>query len=139
MGLEKEEVAKISWKPENEVKPTGLTGDPEIDSFLLDCFKTMEVKGKDYTLGNNDIDRLYNFRKVGGFIGLDMAKVWSVYFSKHIFAILNFVKTDGQSESEPIEERIKDAVVYLLLFLKITREMKNEETSNLRSDRSEDK
>ena len=107
-------------------KETSLTGDADIDEFLQECLRTMKSKGRDYTLGKLDVDRLYNFRSVGDFVGLDMMHVWSVYFAKHIFAIFNYIKSGGKSESEPIESRILDCVVYCLLLLKIVKESKHE-------------
>jgi hypothetical protein len=42
--------------------------------------------------------------------------------NKHYQAITNYVKTNGQSESEPISERIKDAINYLVLMQAIVVE-----------------
>lgn len=100
---------------------TGLprTGDVEIDTLLEKCLETLKKKGADYTQGSPD--RLHNFRTVGQFLGLPMERVWSVYFYKHLSAIFRFCK-EGQVESEPIEGRIMDCIVYLLLFAKIVAE-----------------
>lgn len=97
-----------------------LTGDPDFDSLLEEVLKTLETKGADYTMGSKD--RLHNFRTVGSFVDLSKEKVWSVYFYKHIAAIFNYIKSGGQSESEPIRGRIVDAIVYLLLFHKMVIE-----------------
>lgn len=99
-----------------------MTGDPDIDAMLERCFKILKVKGDDYTIGNAEKDRLHNFRTVANFTGLGMPAVWAVYFYKHVSAIFSFVK--GGTESEPIEERIADAINYLLLLSKMVAEMK---------------
>lgn len=99
-----------------------ITGDPDMDAMLARCVKILKVKGDDYTVGNAEKDRLHNFRTVAGFTGLSMMEVFATYWYKHVSAIFAYVK--GQSESEPIEERIADAVNYLLLFSKIVAEEK---------------
>ncbi len=97
-----------------------MTGDADLDGLLEQCFKVFKVKGDDYTIGN--ADRLHNFRTNAEFVGLDMMQVWSVFFYKHLAAIFSYVKTAGKSQSEPIEERILDAINYLLLFYKMVKE-----------------
>ena len=100
-----------------------LTRFPDIDAFLWDCFETMEAKGHDYREGNDD-DALHNFRTMGEDLDLPMEKIWFVYFSKHLKALKTYIKEGGQRESEPIEGRIKDMLVYLLLFYKMVQENK---------------
>jgi hypothetical protein len=98
-----------------------MTGDADMDAMLERCFKILKVKGDDYTMGNK-ADRLHNFRTVASFTGLDMGAVWAVYFYKHVSAIFAFIK--GVGESEPIEERIADAINYLLLLSRLVAERK---------------
>jgi hypothetical protein len=117
------EVAKL--KAENR-----YTGFPDIDTFLDECLETMRVKGHDYRQGN-DSDLLHNFRTVGQAVDEDMAKVWFTYFYKHYSAMVTFIKEGGQSESEPIEGRIKDMIVYLLLFYRMVQERKTETVRHL--------
>lgn len=100
------------------------TRDPEINVFLDDCLSTMKSKGKDYTQGNYDI--LHNFKTVASEIGVSMERAWAVYFFKHYAALMSYVKM-GQVESEPIEGRVKDLIVYLLLFYKMIKERQREE------------
>jgi hypothetical protein len=100
------------------------TGYQDIDKFLDECLETMRVKGHDYRQGNDD-DLLHNFRTVAETVGLPIEKVWFTYFYKHYSAMATFIKEGGQSESEPIEGRIKDQIVYLLLFYRMVMERKN--------------
>lgn len=104
-----------------------LTDDKEIDEFLKECFETLRLKGRDYTIGSED--RLHNFRTVGDFTGVGMLATWGVYFYKHVSALFSYIKSGGQNESEPIEWRIKDCVVYLLLFYKMVKEKQRERES----------
>lgn len=104
-------------------KVLNITGFADIDGFLADVFDTMAKKGHDYRQGN-DSDLLHNFRTVANTVGTDMEKVWFTYFYKHYAAMCTFIKEGGQSESEPIEGRIKDQIVYLVLFWKMVQERK---------------
>jgi hypothetical protein len=78
------------------------------------CIKISQAKGHDYTKGSEDA--LANFKGAGKDIGLDPMQVCWVFMNKHYQAITNYVRTGGQSESEPIDERIKDLINYLVLF-----------------------
>jgi hypothetical protein len=77
------------------------------------CDEVVERKGRDYTKGSSD--RLANFREAGDEAGITPLQAWVVFFNKHIAAIKNYIKTGGQSESEPIMGRFVDAINYLRL------------------------
>ncbi len=79
-----------------------------------DCAKISKAKGADYTKGSQDA--LANFKEAGAGIGADPLDVCWIFMNKHYQAITNYVKTKGKSESEPIEERIKDLINYLVLL-----------------------
>lgn len=111
--------ASVDVKP-----PLRNTGYLDIDIFLDECFKTMRDKGHDYRQGHDD-DILHNFRTVANSVDSDMEKVWFTYFYKHYSAMVTYIKEGGQRESEPIEGRIKDQIVYLILFWKMVQEKKN--------------
>lgn len=102
--------------------PLPITGYPHLDEYLQDVFRTMKQKGHDYRQGN-DADLLHNFRTVAETVGTDMEKVWFTYFYKHYAAMVTFIKEGGQKESEPIKDRVKDMIVYLVLFHDIIDEM----------------
>ena len=99
------------------------TGFRDIDRFLYDTFEVMRKKGHDYRQGN-DADLLHNFRTVANSVGTPMEKVWFTYFYKHYSALVTFIKEGGQQESEPIEARITDLIVYLVLFWKMVQEIR---------------
>ncbi len=81
-----------------------------------------KLKGEDYTKGS--LDALANFKEGGKDIDLDPKKVAWVFMNKHYQAITNYVKTNGRSESEPIDLRIKDLINYLVLLLALIEEEK---------------
>lgn len=100
-----------------------ITGEPGFDELLTKCFDILKVKGGDYTIGSKD--RLHNFRTVAEFTGLSMYQVLSVYFYKHVAAVFAFLKSGGQSESEPIEGRMADVINYMLLMNLMVREKRD--------------
>lgn len=69
-----------------------------------------DVKSVDYTRQNPD--KLHNFKSVAESAGLRPEQVWLVYAQKHFDAICTYIKSNGQSESEPIKERISDLLNY---------------------------
>lgn len=79
-----------------------------------DALVIAKHKGADYTKGSEDA--LANFMEGGKAIGIDPKEVCWIFMNKHYQAITNYVRTDGQSESEPIAERIKDMINYLVLL-----------------------
>lgn len=112
-----------NWIAKKTLHDLVLTGYEDIDGFLKECLETMRVKGHDYRQGNDD-DLLHNFRTVADSVGSDIEKVWFTYFYKHYSAMVTYIKEGGQQESEPIEGRIKDQIVYLLLFYRMVQERK---------------
>lgn len=87
------------------------------------------TKGNDYA-GNEDA--LANFKNAAVRLGLTPEQVWGVYADKHWSAIMTYCK-DGQVESEPIEGRIRDAVLYLLLLMGLVIEKNAEGNAAVRT------
>ena len=95
----------------------------QFDKFIKQLRRKQDAiitsKGHDYTQGNPD--RLYNFKFVARHLGLTPMQVWSVYWLKHVLAILTFIQT-GSVKSEGIEERFLDEANYNLLGQAILNE-----------------
>ena len=70
------------------------------------------TKGKDYS---TDADTLANFKEQAAALGLTPEQVWGVFAGKHWAAIMTYCRK-GDVASEPIEGRIDDAILYLLLL-----------------------
>ena len=85
-----------------------------MEQVFADCSKISKAKGVDYTRGS--IDALANFKTAGSDVDVGSLKICWIFMNKHYSAITNYVKTGGQSESEPISERIKDMINYLVLL-----------------------
>lgn len=76
-------------------------------------------KAKEYTQG----DRLDNFKRLAAEVDITPKTVLWVYLKKHLDSIARYIKTN-EVLSEPIEDRIKDARVYLALLRGLVEEEK---------------
>ena len=99
----------------------------------LTCEAILGVKGQDYTIGNQEGDKLYNFREVGKQLGIDTLDVAAIYWLKHVYAILAYVKSKKEG-SEPIKLRFADARNYIDLMYAITQVMEGGNDSNSGKD-----
>ena len=85
--------------------------------------KLATLKGGEYA---GDNDRLANFRRNGAALGLPMETVWAVYAGKHWDAIQQFIRDSREGKTrerlEPIEGRIDDLIVYLVLLKAMVEE-----------------
>lgn len=71
-------------------------------------------------------DRLSNFKEVGKNIGISPTQVWATYFTKHRIAIESFIKRGSELPGdEPVEGRILDCIVYLMLLRGLVKEAKD--------------
>jgi len=93
-----------------------------VDDFRREQDKLLDVKGHDYTGGNQD--RLFNFKEVATMVGMTPLQVWSIYWLKHVFAICTFIK-DGDVKSESIDSRFFDEANYNLLGLALIKEARD--------------
>ena len=78
----------------------------------MDANQILYSKMADYSDGD---DTFSNFKQLAEECNISHFKVWFVYFMKHIQALRSYI-LGGNLESEPIEERIKDAMNYLKIF-----------------------
>jgi hypothetical protein len=91
-----------------------------IDAEFAKIRALSDSKGADYA-GDDDV--LAYFKSRESRIGVEARKVWGVVADKHWSAIETWVK-DGKVQSEPIEGRFHDIIVYLLLALVMIEEAK---------------
>lgn len=85
------------------------------------------TKGKDYA---GDDDALSNFKRQAANLGLTAEQIWGVYAGKHWDAVMSYCR-HGQVESEPIEGRIHDCILYCFLLLGLIEEKQQEFTHEL--------
>lgn len=79
------------------------------------------TKGIEYTKAGED--RLINFKEIGSGIDVDPRKVWLIYFMKHIYAIITYIKKGYTYSDETIEGRFHDARNYLALGLALIKDL----------------
>lgn len=99
----------------------------ELDAIFDETVAAMRslatVKGQEYA---GDVDRLENFRRNGEHLCLPMETIWRVYAGKHWDALTTYIKDliagHARERSEPIDGRIDDLMVYLLLLKLMVRE-----------------
>lgn len=91
-----------------------------------------EQKGGEYA---GDVDRLANFRRNADNLGLLMEQIWAVYAGKHWDAIQQYVKDLGEGKTrprmEPIQGRMDDLIVYLILMKAITEEREKRDAAQV--------
>jgi len=105
------------------------------EDLIDDAFGVSDTKSEDYTKGNEDV--LHNFKSVGERTNTHPLDVLMVYKLKHQDAINNFVKTRGQSESEPIRQRVIDDINYNVLLLALIDDLDIEENADLEGRESD--
>ena len=93
------------------------------DSMQKEENRLMEVKGKEYTV--SDEDKFKNFKSIGERMSLKAEHIALIYLLKHMDSIRNYVINGKEISEEPIIGRIQDARNYLLLLGGIIEEGKN--------------
>lgn len=83
-----------------------------LDSTHKSLVNLTATKGDEYS---RDTDQLANFKRQAEELFMTPEKVLMVYLNKHLDAIKSYVKTQVVL-SEPIEGRIDDAILYLILL-----------------------
>jgi len=94
---------------------TDYLGDAVFAKRFAGCMTMLRAKNADYSQGEQRGDRTAAFKRIARDTEISPEKVWYVFFSKHIGAIVSYIKR-GQVESEPIDGRIDDAINYLVLL-----------------------
>jgi len=87
------------------------------------------TKGKEYA---PDYDALGHFKEASRESGITPEQAWSVLAGKHWRSIMRYVK-QGEIHSEPIQSRIYDLQLYLLLLLGLVEEKQRVPTDNMAS------
>ena len=91
-----------------------------LQSTLERLIELTRSKGREYA---NSDDQLANFKRLAKRLGLSPAQVCMVYLTKHLDSVDSWVRNPAQDLSEPIEGRIDDAILYLILLKAIASEL----------------
>lgn len=97
------------------------------DQIFARCRELTDTKGKDYSKGN--IDMLRNFKENAEEFNMTSLQATGLYMKKHVDAIYNYIKTNGQSESEPIGERLSDLINYVCFLAALIEDGKQQVVS----------
>jgi hypothetical protein len=81
------------------------------EELIAEANQVSEDKQKDYA---RDFDALDNFKSIALITGLTPQQVWSVYFYKHISAVMAWAR-EGKVESESLKSRFIDIINYAKL------------------------
>lgn len=86
-------------------------------------------KGEEYA--RSEDDQLANFKRQAAEFGLQPEQVLAIYLNKHLDSIKTYIKhktpTSIYALAEPIEGRIDDAILYLLLLKAMVIEQNEKE------------
>lgn len=83
-----------------------------VEKFFKDCVALQKTKGKDYTTAGDAFKDLCDEAEA---MGITPEKVLWISMNKHYKAVRNYCKR-GQTESEPIQNRLKDLANYISLM-----------------------
>lgn len=83
-----------------------------VQNKIAEIFDTNKSGQSEYALGQDAFD---NFNRLAAELGMDRKKVLMVYFSKHRDGVISYLK-GHVSQREPVQGRIKDMIVYLMLL-----------------------
>jgi hypothetical protein len=107
---------------------TNLEMEVLIDETFKKILELRRRKGAEYS---EEDDALSNFRRDAAEHDMPMELIWRIFTGKHWDAISQYVKdiVNGTKRklSEPIESRIDDMIVYLILLKAMIKERKEKE------------
>lgn len=99
-----------------------------IEGTLQSILSLSESKGREYT--DEHRDRLSNFKDGAADLGMQPEQILWVYASKHLASIKTHIRDiatgNDRKLSEPIDGRIDDAILYLILLKCLLIERKND-------------
>jgi hypothetical protein len=92
--------------------------DTILESRLLSIKQVLGNKAKEYAIG----DRLYNFKRAAEISRTTPQKALSGMFMKHLVSVLDLIEGSVPSTADRINEKIGDAINYLILLEAILKE-----------------
>lgn len=93
----------------------------EVKQGMLDLVSSIqESKGPAYCIGSED--RLANFYRTAERTRKTPFGVWSILFDKQVNAIMEYCNDPSAPQSEPIDQRISDAIGYLMLLYGLVKD-----------------
>jgi hypothetical protein len=104
------------------------TFDTILDNRLELSKSILGIKAKEYS---SDKDRLHNFKRAAQVLGTTPEKALMGMFIKHFVSILDMVDFEGKVDDCLLEEKIGDAINYMILLEAILKERSLNNSNNL--------
>jgi hypothetical protein len=79
---------------------------------------TLKLKANEYA----KVDRLYNFKRAGKILNQSPDQALIGMFMKHLVCVLDMVESDQDFPDEYIDEKVGDAINYLILLEALLKE-----------------
>ena len=89
-----------------------------IEDRLASIKHVLGSKAREYAIG----DRLYNFKRAGKILRTTPQKALAGMFVKHLVSVLDLVEGSLEPTEYMIEEKIGDAINYLILLEAVLKE-----------------
>jgi hypothetical protein len=83
---------------------------------------TLTRKAKEYAIG----DRLYNFKRAATILRTSPQQALAGMFMKHLVSVLDLIEGSVENTGEMVDEKIGDAINYLVLLEAIFKEQRDE-------------
>jgi hypothetical protein len=80
----------------------------------------LSVKAKEYSASGSD--RLHNFKRASSMLNCSNAEAWRGFFMKHMVSIFDIIDGKLSPTEHNIDEKIGDAINYLILLEMIYKE-----------------
>ncbi|QYC53975.1 hypothetical protein SEA_NITHYA_54 [Gordonia phage Nithya] len=94
-----------------------------VETTLNDVRQTLHAKGVEYVPGGEEQDRFHNFEISAAFNQQRSTEALWGFLTKHLVSLSDMVKVDSTDHTmEKWEEKIHDAIIYLILLKGIVKE-----------------
>lgn len=96
-----------------------------VEEMLNHCYEVLYRKGEEYKGGYED--RLSSFKRAAILQGCSTKSALAGMLAKHVVSIYDMCRAEADFPTEVWEEKLTDAINYLLLLSAIIREEKSNE------------
>lgn len=91
---------------------------------IAKCVNILSGKAKEYA---SEEDRLHNFKRAAAMLDTTPEKALIGMFAKHMVSILDLVNKPWEASEEMVDEKIGDAINYLILLEAVMAETRQSE------------
>ena len=95
-----------------------------LSARIQSIIDTLGSKAKEYAIG----DRLYNFKRAAEISRTTPARALAGMWMKHVVSVIDLIEGSTEPTEERVNEKIGDAINYLILLEAVFAEKRTEET-----------